>query len=288
MPELRELQQKLDSSEALKDIVEAMRNLAAIYVRRAEATLDAIRPYSQVTDTALAAILERMDPTQNKDTGNGPQVVVGFTSDQGLCGMYNERVSQAVKAHVESQDRACRLIIIGQRGSSRLQRDGFEVDLTLPSPSSLEAIRAQMPEMAIAISEIYAEAQARSMIFIYNTYEGAGKYDDVSRVILPPRPEQLDMRGSYSFRSEPILTAPPEELLPPLIEEYIFVELYRAMLESNASENGARLLAMSAAATNIEDRIGTLKNQYQSVRQDVITSELLDVVGGAEALRERD
>ncbi|MDP6107267.1 MAG: FoF1 ATP synthase subunit gamma, partial [Candidatus Brocadiia bacterium] len=81
-------------------------------------------------------------------------------------------------------------------------------------------------------------------------------------------------------------TASPDELLGNLAEEYFFIQLYRALLEDHASENGARLLAMTAASSNIDDSLAELTKDYQSARQDAITGELLDVVGGAEALRE--
>jgi len=104
------------------------------------------------------------------------------------------------------------------------------------------------------------------------------------RPVLPPRPEQLAEAQREQFRAAPILTAPAGELLGALIEEYFFIQLYRALLESHASENGARLVAMTSASSNIDDALASLTKQFQSLRQDAITAEMLDVVSGAEAL----
>jgi F-type H+-transporting ATPase subunit gamma len=286
MPELRELQRKLDSVKALGEVVGAMRNLAAIYVRRAEAAVAAVRPYSEVVETCLAVLLERPGIGDLRAEPRGRGVALVFSSDQGLCGAYNERVTRAALDFKQQQPGPVDLIAIGQRGHDLLAMRDAQPVLSVPSPTSLEGIKAAVPGLAADVYEKYLELDAVGMFFIYNAYEGMGRFKERTRQVLPPRGDTLAASRAEAFHYEPILTAAPVDLLGAFIEEYFFIELYRALFESHCSENGARLLAMTAAAGNIDERDSELTHMFQSVRQDVITAELLDVVGGAEALRQ--
>lgn len=287
MAELRELQRKLDSVKALDEVVNAMRNLAAIYVRRAEAGLQAVRPYSQVVETALAILLDQTPAAPPGETDDQPSLALVFSSDQGLCGAYNERVVQAALSFRAGQAGTPHFVTVGARGHDLLVLKGVEPVLSVPSPTSLEGIRSQVPELASDVFDKFVEIGATGMFFIYNAYEGMGRFSETVKKVLPPSRDMLEDAGMDGFDYPPLLTAEPAVLLGSLIEEYFFIELYRAMFESHSSENGARLLAMTAAGSNIEERITELTGEFQAVRQDVITAELLDVVAGAEALKEQ-
>lgn len=285
MAELRELQRQLDSVKALDEVVNAMRNLAAIYVRRAEAGLEAVRPYSQVVETSLAVLLDQTEAIRPKCSEDGPCLALVFAADQGLCGTYNDRVANAALSFHGEQASDVHFVTIGGRGHDLLVLNSITPVLSVPSPTSLEGIRAQVPELASEVFETFSEVEATQMFFIYNAYEGMGKFSETVRKVLPPSRDMLEHAGMDSLNYPPLLSAEPAVLLGALIEEYFFIELYRAMFESHSSENGARLLAMTAAGSNIEERIAELTQEFQAVRQDVITAELLDVVAGAEALK---
>ena len=284
MAELREVQRKLESTKALREIVNAMRNLAAIYVRRAEATLEAIRPYSEAVETALGVVLDRAGVAGAEGPSDGRCVAVVFASDQGLCGTYNDRVVRAALAFREGTAAHVDFIAIGRRACDLLRMNRAEPILSTPSPASLEGLKAHVTALAADAFEAYVEAGGEEMVFVYNTYAGMGRFEERVQPVLPPRRDALGSARRNDFRCDPILTAPPAELLGALIEEYFFIEFHRALLESHTSENGARLLSMTAASGNVEEHLLQLTQQYQSVRQDAITAELLDVVSGAEAL----
>ena len=287
MPSLREVQQKLESARGLGNIVGSMRTLAAIYVRRAEAALEASRPYAEVVETALLEALERLasSGTEGKEPGETGLLVV-FASDQGLAGAYNDRVVDAAENFKRSRgDLDLTFVAIGQRGTDLLALRGDPPIDTLGAPVSLEGVKAVVREAAARIYEIYIGKGLRSLFFAYNVYESVGRFSPIIRQILPPQPQALRQRPHRAFRTEPILTAPAGTLLEHFAEQFFFIELYGALLESQASENGARLAAMSQASSNIEDQIADLTQLYRSARQEQITSELLDVVSGAEALR---
>jgi len=161
--ELRELQRKLESTKALREIVNAMRNLAAIYMRRAERTLEAIRPYSAVVETALRVVLERAGAPEFERDEQGGCVALVFAGDQGLCGAYNQRVVRAAREFAASAAGPVDFVAIGLRAHSLLRMQGTEAILS----------------------------GATQMVFVYSAYAGMGRFREHVRPVLPPRPEQL-------------------------------------------------------------------------------------------------
>ena len=287
MAHLRRIKRQLESIRSLSDIVAAMRDLAAICVRRAEAAVRATRPYAELVETALDEAMGQADlqqPDRPADDASSAVAVV-FTSEQGLCGAYNDRVVRRALEFMSKAPRRAQLVAIGRRGRDLLAPQGAKAALSLPAPTNLEGIRSQVLELAGQVFELYSERGASELFFVYNAYVGMGRFQETVRQVLPVSPGDLQASRERAFGYEPILTAPPRELLGRLIEEYFFIQFYRGLLESHASENGARLASMTAATTNIDERIVALTRQFQSVRQEDITSELLDVVSGAEALR---
>jgi len=287
MPSLREVELKLENADALSEIVDGMRTLAAIYVRRAEATLRAIRPYADNVEAALLEVLDRMFLAgQAVEHGAGALIVI-FSSDQGLCGPYNDRV---VDAAVEYEGRHpglnVTLATLGRRGRDLLALRGRETALTLEAPVNVEGVAAAVLETTERLYDIYIEQDIAKLLFAFNRYDSVGRFHPLIQQILPPDRGELHTHAHPRFATEPLMTTDPYTLLGPLAEEFFFIELYRAMLESLASENGARLQAMTFASRNIDDTVRELTQAYRHARQEQITSELLDVVGGAEALRD--
>jgi len=287
MPELRELQRKLDSVEGLREVVAAMRNLSAVYVRRAEAALEATRPYADIVETALRTVLAR-SARGDADEGAPCCLAVVFGSEQGLCGAYNDRVVRAALAYRSEADVPVDFAAVGRRVRDLLALRDAEPVFGARAPTSLDGIRAEMSSLAADIFDAYTERKATRMVFVYNAYESMGRFAEKVQTVLPPCFDEAGEGAAAVFGYGPLLTAPAEALAPALVEEYFFVQLCRALFESHCSENGARLLSMTAASGNIDDRCLALTREFQSVRQDTITAELLDVVAGAEALRPVD
>lgn len=284
MAELRELQRFIENTRALGEIVQAMRNLAGVYVRRAESTIQATRPYREVVESALAAVLAAAAwPVLEEDTET-PAVLVVFASDQGLCGTFNEHVVSCVTEFV-AEHAGIEVMVIGRRGRDLLRQRGIAPCVDSDAPTSLEGIKARVADLSERLFQAFSAAGAERLFFAYNRYESMGRFQPVVRRVLPPTREDLAAEPAIEFRSDPILTAPPDQLLGRFMEEYFFINLFGTLLESHGSENGARLLAMTAAAANIDKRLVDLTKKYQNARQEMVTSELLDVVGGAEALQ---
>lgn len=284
MAELRELERRLASIRALRDIVNAMRNLAAVYVRRAENALRATRPYADVVETALGLVLERHSQSPEA-APDGTAFIVVFGSDQGLCATYNERVVRAALALKTELGPASRFLVIGGRGLQQLRLAGEDALFDAQSPTSLEGIRAQVTTLASDVFTTFLRHGAGRLFLVYNMFVSLGRFQSETRRVLPPTQAGFDAEKKHVFAYEPLLTAPVPVLLDRLAEEYFFIEFYRALLESHASENGARLQAMTAAGNNIDRNLRDLTRAFRSARQGQVTAELLDVIGGAEALR---
>jgi len=194
--DLRELQRKLESIAALREIVNAMRNLAAVYVRRAEATLEAVRPYADVVETALGVALDRAGVGEDDIDEQAPAAALVFASDQGLCGTYNERVVRAALQFREADLGSVRFIAVGHRGRDLLAQRGAGAIFSVGSPSSLEGIKAQAPDLAAEILGAYAESGAERMFFVYNLYESMGRFRETVRRVLPPVRGELGRPGA--------------------------------------------------------------------------------------------
>jgi len=283
MADLRELQKRLESIRALREIVNAMRNLAAVYVRRAEAAVQAVRPCNDIVETALGAVLANARAAGTADEALSAMVLV-FGSDQGLCGTYNGRaVDAAMELRGDTGD-PTHFVAIGSRAGELLRQRGIAPLLVLRAPTSIEGIRAQVNSLVTEAFEAYRETGVEQVHLVYNTYESMGRSRATVGRLLPPDFDALAEKARNAFTYEPILTAPSEELLPSFIGEFFFARFHRALLEGHASENGARLLAMTAAATNIDKRLAETTEAFQEARQEAVTAELLEIVGGAEAL----
>jgi F-type H+-transporting ATPase subunit gamma len=236
-------------------------------------------------ETALRVVLERPGRRPAEPQASQRVLAVVFASDQGLCGTFNERAVRAAVDFKEKTPEPMDMVAVGRRAHDLLSMRGVTPVLSRPAPTSLEGIRSQVPEMAADVFDVYLQRGADRMVFVYNDYESMGRFREKVLPVLPPDLELMGAGEEERFRYEPVLTMPPADLLAVLIEEYFFIQFCRALYESHCSENGARLMAMTAASGNIDDRFTEVRKEFQLVRQDSITAELLDVVAGAEALR---
>jgi len=179
-------------------------------------------------------------------------------------------------------------MVIGAKGVDLLLERGITPAFQDSSPRSLAGIDEAMRRLADRVFEAYSAAGLASLHLAYNRFESVGVFTPVREQILPPPVARLLAGGRPEAPSQtPRLYTSPEQLAEQLIEEYLFVELHRALGESMASENGARLRAMDEALHNIDQTIDHLNLLLRISRQEEITAEILDVIGGVEALRRR-
>jgi len=278
----QEIQRQLQTIEGLRDIIHSMRSLAATYLGQAERRLRGVRVYADTVGRAIEDCLFGREVRLPESETTGTAILV-FFSEQGLCGRFNEVIAEAAAERARSVNEP-RLIVVGKRGPGLMQRLELPVLAELSgttSPNNLEAI---IHGVARLILDLKARDAFAQLYLLYGKYLSPGRMEPTFERVLP-----LDLQqwraGESGGTSPPRLALPRIGLLWELVNEYAFVSLYRALIESLASENGMRLQSMEAAKSNVDETLTDLELQVRIQRQNEITEELLDVVSGAEALR---
>lgn len=303
METLDALRRRIDSARDLHSIVRTMKALSAASIRQFERSVEAIGVYDQTVRDGLRILLQDMtappdEESQHDDSFASHQkksgeLAVIFGSDQGMCGQFNENIvsftlrdlSEARRAH----PLAVTKFVVGLRAAGRLQEAGSSFAELFPVPSSVDGINPAVQSLLLEIESQMTRESIRKVILYYNRPTSGAAYKPVRAQLMP-----VDMNifrsgpaETPASRSLPTYSMERPQLLSTLIGQYLFSQLYRAYAESLTSENTSRLMTMQAAEKNIEERLAELNTEYHGQRQGQITSELLDIVSGVEALAQR-
>jgi len=283
MPDRQQIEKQIQTIEGLRDIIHSMRSLAATYLSRAEERLDGVRAYAETIGQAIEDCLFgreiRLPESEAKGTA-----ILAFFSEQGLCGRFNEVMAEAATKHAKTVD-APQFIVVGKRGPALLRREDLPILAELPSTTSPDGIDAIIHQIAKVVLALHRRNAFAQLYLLYARYLSPGRIEPTFERVLP-----LDLtpwrEAEKARTSPPHLALSRVQLLWELVQEYAFISLYRAFTESLAGENGMRLQSMEAAKSNIDDTLKELQLKASIQRQNDITEELLDVVSGAEALRQ--
>ncbi|MDH3595531.1 MAG: F0F1 ATP synthase subunit gamma [Rhodospirillales bacterium] len=279
MEQLPRLQARISSLHELRDLFRALRALAASHVQEAQSALAGIRRYVEVVEDAIAegaALLPETDGLGFSSEPSDARVLIVVCSEHGFAGAFNERLLDRAAAERKAGQK---LMIIGRRGTILAAERGLDVDRSFPMATRVGGVLAVTRQVA----EYLAAISAADVVF--GSYRRGGSFETEARSILPLDPALLV--GSER-RSPPLHHLTPDALLQRLASEYLFAEITRAVTESLASENGARLRVMETADHSIGDKLEDLRRRENVLRQEAITSELLDVVTGSEAILTAD
>lgn len=292
MPSLKDVKKKIESVEKTKQITKAMNMVASAKLRRAQERIQKFRPYadkyyemlkdlSKGVDSSVHPLLE---PRQEIKTS----CIVLITSERGLCGAFNTNlINKATKLAQEKQAKgiAVKMIGVGRKAAQAAKKmEGVEVlntyvgvmdrfDFTLANQIGMEIIKA------------YEDHKVDEVILVYGQLVTLLRQDPVALQLLPvvqpeeEKAEKSEPKALYMY--EPSV----EGLLGELLPRFVKVQIYRGLLDTSASEHAARMTAMDTASKNCEEMIDKLTLAYNKARQAAITAELLDIVGGAEALK---
>jgi F-type H+-transporting ATPase subunit gamma len=267
---------RIASLQELRDLIRALRALAASRVQEAQGALSGIRAHVAIVEDAIAEGACLLAP---RDVGGAAAADAGVLlvvcSEHGFVGVFNDRLLDRAEAEREA-GRA--LAVIGRRGAQAAEERGLDVAWCVPMATHVEGVLGVARRVADRLAGV---TRAR---IVYGAYRRGGQFEVVANDILPLDPALLVRAAG---RNPPLHHLAPADLLQRLAEEYLFAEITRAAMESLASENGARLRVMESANHNIADKLDDLRRREHSLRQEVITEELLDVVIGAEAILQR-
>jgi F-type H+-transporting ATPase subunit gamma len=277
MTRLVEIEGHIAIMSELLDIVGAMRSLAAMRVQEAQRALPGIRRYADSVASAIAAALLLLPPPA-AERGGGRALVL-FLSEHGFVGGFNETLLAAAEAAMTPADS---LFVAGTRGAAIAAERGLPAAWTQPVASRPAGAPDSANHLAAELYRGVVAGRIGRIEVMFARYR-QGRAASVERHLLLP----LDLEGLAARRSglPPLHQLEPRALLEKLMEEYVFALLTEAVVESIASENGARFLAMESAHDNVGKKLEALHRAARQVRQSEITEELLDLITGAEAMR---
>ena len=294
MATVQDLKRRIRSVRNTRKITKAMELVASARLRRAQARIEAMRPYADrmselMTGTARAASsLQGLALLQRRDVQTA--AIVPLTGDRGLAGAFNAQVLRhafALERQLKGEGVEVRWLVAGKKGRSTLAFRRYEIDQAWTGFSDRPAYH-DAQAIAHKAAELYESGEVDRVVLVYNQFVSALVQRVVERDVLPV-PEEALGRSEEEERQAALLgdfiyEPEPEEILQRLLPVYVETELYRALLESAASEQGARMTAMRNASGNAGELIDRLTLAMNRARQAEITQEILEVVAGADAL----
>ncbi len=286
---LKAIRKRIASVKSTQKITRAMKLVAAARLRRAQEDILALRPYALKTLEVLSAVAARAGEEEAPHpllVRRSPErvMLVVLTSDRGLCGSFNSSILKTAMAEWkrrEGEGATVKFVCIGRKGADFFERRGARV------VRSFTGLAQDVPpEKATEIGKIivgeYTSRDLDACFLVYNEFKSAISQQVVVEPLLPITPMEIPASmGNVDFEYEPSKRA----LLDTLLPMYVDTEVYRAILESAASEHGARMTAMDAATNNAGELIRKLTLEFNRARQAAITTELMEIIGGAEALK---
>ncbi len=294
MPSLKAIRKRIQSVKNTRKITKAMKLVAAAKLRRAQDAIIAARPYSQalgrvVGELSAVAGRDAHELFESRPLKNASIVVI--TSDRGLAGSFNTNVIKAVERHVSGQLEAATevsLRIIGKKANQHFSRRNAKITSYDPAPTGPSALQVAR-ETAFRIISDFKTGKVDRVYIAFNEFKSAGSQVVRVNQLLPVMPEEkseaLVTQGHTSSEPDFVYEPSKEQLLARLVPLYVQIQLYRAALESFAAFFGAQMMAMENATKNAGEMINRYTLQYNRARQAAITKELLEIIGGAEALK---
>ncbi len=289
MASLRDLRSRIKSVGNIKQITRAMEMVATTKLRRFQDRALSSRPYAQEIAQLLgrmsAAMGDKLESRPVFAPGSGKAVamlVVG--SDRGLCGAYNSSLFSALEQWLEANPGTeVHFFVYGKRAYQYLQKRGLRIERYFADPP-LEKIDYRLAKFtAKALLDAFLSGQYREVLVHYTAFESMAKYVPTTIPFLPVQSAEKGAQDSNA--SDVILEPSVEALLDKLVPRYLETRIFNALLEAITSEYASRRMAMKNATDVATDMQALLKGVYNRKRQEGITKELLDIVGGAEALR---
>ncbi|MBI3399581.1 MAG: ATP synthase F1 subunit gamma [Deltaproteobacteria bacterium] len=283
MPSLKDIKRRIKSVKSTQQITKAMKMVAAAKLKRAHDDIVAARPYAQkmldIANSLASRVRPDAHPLLHKRGGNRIELIV-VTSDRGLCGGFNSNILRATEGFLRNNtDSTITLNIIGRKAKDYFKRRDMKIrqERTVGSGRPKYAAAA---EIAKEIVDSYIKETFDETYLIYSEFKSALSQKPVIQKLLPIEPTKgVEKAAEYIYEPS------QEAILADILPKYIEIQIFRALLESAASEHGARMAAMDSATKNAKEMISSLTLTYNRFRQAAITKELMEIVSGAEALK---
>jgi F-type H+-transporting ATPase subunit gamma len=296
MPSLIDLRRRIRAVKNTQQITKAMKMVAASKLRRAQERIMNARPYAVQMQRVLSSVAARVDPSihpllvQRDPTPDSRTLIIVVTGDKGLCGSFNTNVIKVAGALIVESREACELGLVGRKGRDFFARRGFGV--AFEQVGIFQKLRFEDARtIAQTAVDQFLSGRAHRVLLVYNEFRSVISQRVVVDQLLPIAREQVaagapgasavgDGYAPVDYLYEPS----PQEIFNQLLPRYVEVQVYRALLESNAAFFAAQMTAMDTATKNSAEMIANLTLYMNKVRQAAITREIIEVVSGAEAL----
>ena len=289
MPSLKDLKNRISSVKSTQKITSAMKMVAAAKLRRAQDQALASRPYTSLMDKIVSKISSKASGTSiDLLTGkpeNKTQLLVVFSADRGLCGGFNGSITRSVKKEINDLQKNnvnVKLLMVGKKSADSLNREYGNLFIDKIEGKSAKPNYADAEVLATKIIDLFENGDFGVCRVIYNKFVSAIAQEVTFKSLIPAEVqinvEDKDTASIYDFEPS------EEEILTDLLPRNLATQLFSSQIESTASELAARMTAMDNATRNAGEMIDKLTLQYNRTRQAVITSELIEIISGAEAL----
>jgi F-type H+-transporting ATPase subunit gamma len=303
MPSLKAIRKRISSVKSTQKITRAMKMVAGARLNRAQLRITELRPYALKTQEVLSEITEVPEGSEpNLEGGDKPDhpllakreekrvLLVVLTSDRGLCGAFNTNINKRAEQEWrerEAKGQEVKIIVIGRKGRDYLTRRHAPVLAYIPGVwDNLGLESAKKVGDQVLAPFLKAESEVDAIYLVYNEFKSAMTQrvtaERLLPVVAPEHAADAPKETTTEFLFEPDKVA----LLHLLVPMYVDISILRALYESMASELGARMTAMDSATKNATEMIDSLTLQYNKARQAAITKELMEIIGGSEALKD--
>jgi F-type H+-transporting ATPase subunit gamma len=288
MPSLKDMRVRLSSTKATQKITKAMQMVAASKLRRAQAAAEAARPYAERMGTVLDSIASAV-----AGGGSAPKLLAGTGKDQvhllvvctaerGLCGPFNSSIVRLAREKANAltgQGKEVKFLCVGRKGYDQLRRQFAKQIVETIELRGVKQMSFEQGEMiAKKIVALFDEGQFDICTLFFSRFKSVIAQIPTAQQIIPPVFEKAETSAVYDYEPE------EEEILADLLPRNLTVQVFRALLENAASEQGARMSAMDNATRNAGEMIRKQTLTYNRTRQAMITKELIEIISGAEAL----
>ena len=296
MANLKDLKNRINSVASTQKITKAMKMVAASKLRRAQEAAEAARPYAERMENVLSGLADSV-----KGIAGAPKLLVGTgtdkthlvivaTSERGLCGGFNTSIVKAARLKIQELTKAgktVKILCIGRKGFAQLKRIYGEKIIEVIDLSEIKTLGfSDVSPIADKVLGMFDASEFDFVTLFYARFKSAMTQIVTEQQLIPAAFEKKENETPSEGLKGSIYEYEPEEkeILSTLLPRNVAVQLFRALLENAASEQGARMTAMDSATRNAGDMIDRLTLQYNRTRQAAITSELIEIISGAEAL----
>lgn len=283
----KEIKRRIRSVISIQQITRAMQMIAVSRLKKAEDRLHSARPYAEKIQEFMESLAPSLGTIRHPLLVKREVRSIGLvliTSDKGLCGGYNANVINATHQFIKDHDgKTIRMVMVGRKGYDSFRRKAYPMDHYFPTISK-EITLQEVREITRVITDGFETGRYDEVDLIFTRYRSAMNTRPAILKLLPLEAAEI-LKTGRGVPGEPLFEPEPDEIMSQLLPRYLEAQVYRGLVESVASEQGARMVSMKSATENAEEMISSLTLTYNKARQASITKEILEVTSGAEALR---